>query len=188
MDYVKTINKYQPFNAQELEDQKTMLAYAAHFPHNLLSRSNIFAHFTSSGFIMNKALDQVVLIHHNIRNAWAWTGGHMDGDTDFLFVAMKEAMEETGLKQIEPLTDQIISLDILPVFGHYKRGTYISAHQHLNLAYVLIADEDHPLLVKPDENTDVKWFPISHFTHKHFDASDVYLYNKIIQRARSIKG
>lgn len=38
------------------------------------------------------------MIYHKIYNSWAWTGGHSDGDNDLLHVAMKEAKEETGIK------------------------------------------------------------------------------------------
>ncbi|WMM23788.1 GNAT family N-acetyltransferase [Tissierella sp. MB52-C2] len=54
---------------------------------------------------MNKSLDKVLMIHHNIRNTWAWTGGHVDGDSDFLHVAIKEAKEETGINTFTALTN-----------------------------------------------------------------------------------
>ena len=43
------------------------------------------------------------MIHHNIYNSWSWTGGHADGDKDLLYVAIKEAKEETGVKNIKAL-------------------------------------------------------------------------------------
>jgi len=61
-----------------------------------LLRDNEIAHITSSGFILNKSLDKALLIHHNIRNVWAWTGGHADGNSNLLEVAIQEAVEETG--------------------------------------------------------------------------------------------
>lgn len=121
MDYIKQIVDYSPTNKQEIQDKKVILNYINQFPQNILLRENEFAHITSSGFIMNEQLDQVLMIHHNIRNTWAWTGGHMDGDTDLLHVAMKEAKEETGIIDIHPLSKNIASVDILPVFGHMKK-------------------------------------------------------------------
>ena len=184
MDYIKQIIEFIPTNQQEIQDKKIILQYVENYPHNILSRKNEFAHFTSSGFIMNKALDKVLMIHHNIRNAWAWTGGHVDGDTDFLHVAIKEAKEETGINSAIPLTKNIVSIDVLPVYGHVRRNKYVSAHLHLSIAYVLIASEKETLIVKEDENTDVSWFTLDKFTENHFDSKDIYLYNKIINRAK----
>ncbi len=184
MDYIEQITKFIPENDQERQDKKVILDYIEKFPHNILIRDNEFAHITSSGFIMNQALDKVLMIHHNIRNVWAWTGGHVDGDTDFLHVAIKEAKEETGIKNVKPLTDEIITIDILPVYGHMKNNKYVSVHQHLSVAYVLIANEDEELRIKEDENSGVEWFPLGKFTEDYFDDKDVYLYNKIIERAK----
>ncbi|MCB2290901.1 NUDIX hydrolase [Clostridium sp. CS001] len=187
MEYIKQIIEFIPENKQEIQDKKVLLDYIEKYPHNILVRENEFAHITSSGFIMNKSLDKVLMIHHNIRNAWAWTGGHVDGDTDLLHVAIKEAKEETGITTVTALTEKIISIDILPVYGHEKKGKYVSSHLHLSIAYVLIASEEEALIVKEDENTGVAWFPLNKFNEDYFDANDVYLYNKIINRAKQVK-
>lgn len=186
MDYLKQIEDYKPFNEQEHQDKRMILGYAKRFPNNILLRENEIAHFTSSGFIMSKKLDKVLLVHHNIRDTWAWTGGHADGDSDFLHVAIKEAKEETGIKNVIPLDENIISLDILPVYGHTKKDNYISAHLHLSIAYILIASEEEVLSVKQDENSGVDWFSTERFTSELFDSNDVYLYNKLIQKAHQI--
>lgn len=187
MNYIKKIMDFNPANQQEIQDKKVILDYIEKFPNNILLRENEFAHITSSGFIMNKSMDKVLLVHHNIRNTWAWTGGHADGDSDFLHVAIKEAKEETGINTITALTEEIVSMDILPVFGHMKRNKYVSAHQHLSIAYILIADENEKLVIKEDENSGVDWFSTDRFTKEYFDDSDVYLYNKLINRALLIR-
>jgi 8-oxo-dGTP pyrophosphatase MutT (NUDIX family) len=186
MDYIKQIIEFIPTNEQENQDKKIILDYIKKFPDNILLRENVFAHITSSGFIMNQEMDKVLMIHHNIRNTWAWTGGHVDGDADFLHVAIKEAKEETGIKVVTALTKDIIAIDILPVYGHMIRNKYVSAHLHLSVAYVLIASEIETLIVKEDENSDVNWFSLDKFNEDYFDSKDVYLYNKLIQRAKHI--
>lgn len=186
MCYIEEIHEFIPTNAQERQDKKLIREYIKLFPNNILLRDNEIAHITSSGFIMNKELTKVLMIHHNIRDTWAWTGGHADGDKDLLQVAIKEAKEETGIKQVTFLSKDIISLDILPVYGHMKKGRYVSAHLHLSIAYILIANEEETLVVKEDENTGVSWFEVDKFTEEYFDKNDVYLYNKLINKAKQI--
>ncbi len=135
---------------------------------------------------MNNELDKVLMVHHNIRNVWAWTGGHADGDSDLLKVTIKESKEETGMKLVTPLTENIASIDILPVHGHMRRGKYISAHLHFSVAYILTASEEETHIVKEDENSGVRWFNLDRFTEDNFDIHDVYLYNKLIKRSKQI--
>lgn len=187
MNYTEAIISYQPINEQEIKDKKVILDYINHFGDNVLSRSNEIAHITSSGFIMNETLDKVLLVHHNIRNVWSWTGGHADDDKDMLYVSLKEAQEETGIQDIYPLSNEIASIDILTVEGHKKKGQYINVHLHLSVAYVLIADEACEVTVCPDENSAVAWFPVSQFTKEYFNDHDVYLYQKLISYAKKVK-
>lgn len=183
MEWIKQIEDFQPANTQERQDKRVILRYIEQFP-NILLRENEFAHITSSGFILNENLDKVLMVHHNIRNVWSWTGGHADGETGFLHTAIKEAREETGVCTLRPLTGEIASLDILPVWGHMRKGKYVCTHLHLSVAYLLIAGEQDILRVKPDENSGVQWFGADMFNEAYFDSHDVYLYGKLIQRAR----
>ena len=46
----------------------------------------------------------------------------------------------------------------MTVDGHVKRGSYVPSHTHLNVTYLMEADEQEVLRVKPDENSGVRWF------------------------------
>lgn len=96
---------------------------------------------TASSWLLNATHDKVLMIYHNIYHSWAWTGGHADGDRDLLAVAKREAMEETGVTEIRAISEDIFSLEILTVDGHEKRGVYVPSHLHLNVSYLLEADE-----------------------------------------------
>lgn len=158
--YLKeSIEKFCPYNEQEEVDRKIMLKYINDFD-NILTRQNEYAHFTSSAFVLNKERTKILMIYHNIYNSWAWTGGHSDGDSDLLNVAIKEAKEETGIENIRPISRNIYSIEIINVNGHEKKGKYIASHVHLNVTYLLEADEDQKIKIKEDENSGVKWFPI----------------------------
>ncbi len=99
-----------------------------------------------------------MLIHHNIYNAWTWTGGHADGEEDLLQTALREVREETGLANIKPVNGDIFSIEIITVDGHIKSGRYVSSHLHLNVTYLIEADEDEALHIKADENSAIGWF------------------------------
>ena len=155
----ESIEKFIPYNEQEEVDRRIMLNYINDFD-DVLTRQNEYGHFTSSAFVMNKERTKILMVYHKIYNSWAWTGGHSDGDSDLLYVAMKEAKEETGIKNVSPISKDIYSLEILRVNGHEKRGKYVGSHLHLNVTYLLEADEREEVHIKEDENNGVKWVPI----------------------------
>jgi len=181
MNYIDLIKKYKPCNEQETKDKEIIIRYLDMFD-DILTRDNELIHITSSAFIVNKNRDKTLMIHHNIYNSWCWTGGHADGESDLLLVAINEAKEETGIKNILPVSNASYSLDILPVFGHMRKGKYISSHLHISVAYLIEADENEPLTVKPDENSDVKWIPIDEIGTYSTEPHMKYIYNKIIYK------
>ena len=161
----KEIETYLPFNEQEEQDQRQFLRLLGHMP-DLLTRENDVAHITVSAWIVNLDRTKVLMAYHNIYQSWAWLGGHADGNPDVRQVIRKEIEEESGLTDIRFLTDDIFSLESLTVDGHEKRGTYISSHLHLNLTFLLEADEHLPLRIKPDENSQIGWINISEIAEK----------------------
>lgn len=154
------IYAYKPCCSQELVDRQQMLKYMDEYS-DILLRSNEVAHFSASAWVVNPTRSRVLMVYHNIYRSWAWPGGHADGEDDLLAVAMREVREETGIGKLRPAQSDIYSLEILPVEAHVRRGAPVPAHLHLNLTYLLEAEEDQPLLVKPDENSGVRWFELS---------------------------
>ena len=157
MNLRDAILAYSPACEQEAQDRRMMLNYLSMFD-NLLTRENEIAHFTASAWVTNPAHDKVLMLYHNIYNSWAWPGGHADGEADLLKVALKEIREETGIANVRPAQTANISLEILTVDAHFKRGRYVVPHLHLNLTYLLEADDGQALRSKPDENSAVRWF------------------------------
>lgn len=185
MNYIEKIKNYKPFNEQEEKDKELILKLMENYD-DLLVRDNVIAHLTSSGYIVNKTRDKVLMIFHKIYNSWAWTGGHCDGDEDFLHVALKEAVEETGIKHIKPISDDIVSLDVLTVDGHIKRGKYVASHLHLNVTYFLEGDEEDELILNEDETKGVKWIPIDEIHKYSSEPFMIGVYEKLNLKLKEI--
>ena len=155
----ENLEEFEPYNEQEEVDKKIILDCINNFD-DTLTRQNKYGHFTSSAFVLNKERTKILMVYHKIYNSWAWPGGHSDGDSNLLNVAMKEAKEETGIKNVIPIFKNIYSIEIISVNGHEKSEKYISSHVHLNVTYLLEADENEKIHIKEDENSGVKWVPI----------------------------
>ena len=182
--YRDAIRAYQPTCPQEAADKNMMLEYIERFPDSILNRENRWAHMTASGFIINADASKVLFVHHNIYKVWAWTGGHADGEADMLAVALKEAREETGVQHIRPLRSEIASLELLAVWGHEKRGVWVPGHQHLNVSYLLVADEMDTLHYCPEENSGAAWLPVERLSQLTNEWQMDPIYAKLLSRAR----
>lgn len=179
------IKNYKPYNEQEERDLALFEKCLDTFD-DVLFRENTIAHIGCSAFVVNKDRSKVLMIYHNIYQSWSLPGGHADGNSDFLGVAMEELKEETGVKQYHPIIEDIFSIDTLAVIGHYKRGTYVSAHLHLDATFLIEANDEDPLIIKEDENSDVKWVPmdevVAHSTEPHMKL----VYGKLIDKVRTL--
>lgn len=186
MNLKEKIENYKPYNEQEACDKEMMLEYINTFD-DVLTRDNKMCHFSASSWIVNKDRTKVIMIYHNIYKSWAWTGGHCDGDEDVLHVALKEAEEETGLKNLKVLDDNIFSLEIITVNAHIKRGKYVCPHLHLNCTFLIEADENETLRIKEDENSGVKWVDINDVTKLSNESKMIPIYEKINEKLFKIK-
>lgn len=183
MDWINLIRNYNPYNEQEKKDKEIIL-YCIDTFDDVLTRQNEVAHITSSAFIVNKNRDKVLMVYHNIYNSWSWTGGHADGEEDLLAVAIREVKEETGIKNVYPVTSNIFSIEILTVVGHEKFGKYVSPHLHLSVAYLVEADENEALIIKEDENSGVKWIPIYKINEYSNEPHMQKVYDKLLEKIR----
>ena len=187
MRYDEAFLNYRADGAQEAADRKEILDLIGRHGDAILTRDCVRNHLTASGFIVNEACTHALMVYHNIYKSWSWTGGHADGEDDLLSVALREAREETGA-EVTPALPEPVALDILPVFGHFKKGKYVLPHMHLNLTYLLVAKEDAVLTVKPDENSGVKWITFEDLAREVTEPPMLAIYGKIIERIKKYKG
>jgi len=85
------------------------------------------------------------------------------------------------------LDESIFATSASPIAGHVKRGKYVPAHVHLNISYLLEADENAKLKIKEDENTGVKWVDIKEATKVTSEPKMVPIYSKLIDRLKEVK-
>lgn len=179
------LQDFKPTCEQEEIDVDLIKKYDEMFL-DITTRDNTLCHLTSSVFIVNEDFTKVLSIFHNIYQSWCWVGGHADGDENLLHVAIKETEEETGLnkEQIKILSNTPISIEILPVTSHVRKGKYVSGHLHLNATYLLQAKESDAIRIAEDENSNIAWLPFEDLVQKSTEPHMIITYKKIIDKIK----
>ena len=175
------ILNYKPYDEKEALDKEVMLSFISS-NEDVLTRENKIAHMTASAWIVNKNRDKILMIYHNIYDSWAWVGGHADGDEDLLHVINKEIEEETGIKSAKLIDDKIYGLNIVTVDDHMKRGKLVNSNLHMDIEYLFEADENEELIIKPDENSGVKWVPINEVTNYTTEEKMKAIYKRLNEK------
>jgi 8-oxo-dGTP pyrophosphatase MutT (NUDIX family) len=138
-------------------------------------RDYLPGHITGSAWIVNKQRTKVLLVHHAKLNRWLQPGGHADGEEDVLNVALREAEEETGVKNFNVLSHHIFDLDIhtIPTRKDFPR------HEHYDIRYLIEATDTDPVIVS-EESHDVKWISLKQLADFNDEPSILRLKQKLI--------
>ena len=180
------IIKYEPWDEKETAEKEMILEFLQNHQ-DAFHRTNLAGHMTVSAWVVNPEHTKVLMAYHKLYDSWAWLGGHADGCTDLVSVAVKEAREEAGLgaDEVRPVCREVLSLEVLPVSGHVKKGKWVPSHLHYNVTYLLEASEEAVLKVNEEENTDVAWFALEDVQNASKEPWFVeHIYSKLIAKMK----
>ncbi|MDC0275354.1 NUDIX hydrolase [Verrucomicrobiales bacterium] len=149
--FLKLLAEYEGRHPEESDVVDRFRYFVSAHP-DCFERSLQIGHLTGSAWVVNAAGDAVLLTHHRKLNIWVQPGGHADGETDILGVALKEADEETGLKPIEAISDAIFDLDIHEIPARKEDP----AHFHYDVRFALQHSGDGRYAIS-EESHDLAW-------------------------------
>jgi 8-oxo-dGTP pyrophosphatase MutT (NUDIX family) len=119
-------------------------------------RENLHGHLTGSAWVVNRSGEMVLLLLHRGLQKWLQPGGHADGEMNIAAVALREVREESGLTRITPYGHGIFDVDI----HHIPERAGVPAHEHYDLRYLFVADDQEQLQLDPAEATAARWVPV----------------------------
>ncbi len=148
------LDSHTPFDDTEMQMLDRFRGFVASQP-QCFERSLLAGHVTGSAWILDANSAQVLLLHHRKLNRWLQPGGHCDGDSDVLRVALREAREETGIERLAPVSSQIFDVDI-----HWipQRGA-VPGHYHYDARFLLRAAQGE-VLRHNHESKGALWMPL----------------------------
>ena len=116
------------------------------------NRERLAGHFTASSWIVNPDRTHTLLTLHKKLGRWLQLGGHADGNENLMEVALKEAEEESGLKNLRLVENSIFDLDkhIIPERPH------VPEHFHYDVRFMIEADLTDKLVIS-NESVSLAW-------------------------------
>lgn len=148
------LRAYSTEDAGEREMLARMQEFAAAHE-DCCERSLKIGHMTGSAWVVDQVREQALLTHHRKLNRWMQVGGHADGETDLLAVAMREAREESGLVTLRAVSEMPFDIDIHEI---PERGTE-PRHFHYDVRFLLEAAPGEDLVVS-EESHALAWIPL----------------------------
>jgi 8-oxo-dGTP pyrophosphatase MutT (NUDIX family) len=149
---------YETDAPDQITEKSRFAAFAASSP-DVYLRTHATGHFTASCWLLSGDGQRVLLTHHKKLARWLQLGGHADGDTDLVAVALREAIEESGLQDlaIEPA---IFDLDAHQIPARPDTP----AHIHWDVRFVLFARGSEAFAVS-DESHALAWRDVRQIAH-----------------------
>ena len=151
---VQELRDYKPADAAEEEHRLHILAHVDGCQ-AWWHRDTLPGHVTASGFVIDPAMERMLLHHHRKLDRWLQLGGHDEGEQDPARTVLREVEEESGLvAAFFGDAPSIFDLDVhsIPATG----GT--PAHNHLDVRFLLVADPRQPLRRLKEESLELGWF------------------------------
>jgi 8-oxo-dGTP pyrophosphatase MutT (NUDIX family) len=115
-------------------------------------------HITSSAWIVSRESRSVLLTHHRKLERWLQLGGHADGESDVLASALREAEEESGLRDFSaiPRTGacEILDIDVHDIPARASEPL----HQHHDIRFLFEVSEAQVICHQENESKEVRWF------------------------------
>lgn len=122
---------------------------------NPFVRERRAGHFTGAAWLVSADGRRVLLTHHRKLDRWLQLGGHADGDANMRRVALKEAEEESGLKDLS------VDPDIFDLDRHWiPEHKNVPGHWHYDVRYVVRAGPEEAFVVS-DESHALAWRDIA---------------------------
>lgn len=117
-----------------------------------LRREGRPSHLTASAVVLDAAGTSVLLVLHAKTGLWLQPGGHVeDGDRSLAAAALREAVEETGIADLELADARPVHLE--------RHAAPCGARDHLDVRFALRA-RNGAVATASDESLDVRWFPL----------------------------
>lgn len=145
------IEAYAPADFDQEDAKACILQFLEEHPRDAHLRECAPGHLTASALVLHADGRRALFTLHKKLDRWLQPGGHCDGDANLAAVALREAIEETGIDGLT-IHPEPVDLDIHLI--PERPGE--EAHVHLDTRYLVFAPEGAEFVVS-EESHELAW-------------------------------
>lgn len=128
--------------------------------------------FCATIFVFTADGEKTLLVNHKKLQKWVPAGGKIDPNELPDDAAIRECLEETGVKitllgERAPVLGGLIrprGMQLNTVIPHEK--------EHIDFIYIAVANEEEAVVLNEQETSGVQWFDIATIIHPEFNTFD----------------
>lgn len=128
-------------------------------PHSITLRSNMRGHLTASALVLSPDLSEVLMIDHLALDARLPAGGHADEGKALRDEALRENVEETGVRDVVPIGPSPLDIDTHPIPTNPRKGE--GEHFHHDFMFAFMAKTREIPTPQLAEVAGSLWIPIA---------------------------
>lgn len=150
-ELIEMLLKHKPFDKNEEESVKKTLDFLK-CNDDVFGNSNLKGHITASVWLLDFSGESVLLTHHKKLERWLQLGGHTEIGESIYESAIREAVEESGLRDLEFMDEQIYDIDVHEI----PERKNLPAHNHYDIRFLIRQTRPQALIIS-EESNDLKW-------------------------------
>lgn len=151
-ELLDALRDYASIDDVEETHRRAMIALLEETPEPFSRAHFVPGHFTASCYIVDDAR-RLLLHHHRRLNRWLQMGGHVEGHEDPAAAALREGVEESGLRDLALATHAIVDLDVHRI----PAGKGEPDHDHFDVRYVARTTNPEAITIDRGESNDLAW-------------------------------
>lgn len=159
------LDDYLRRHGEEVAGLQGLIEQLAQDP-DILARSNMRGHITTSALVYDDSSDRLLMVHHRVLDRWLQPGGHHEGLEGLQASAAREVTEETGATRFSawPATTGAatpLDIDSHRIPANVARGE--GEHVHHDFIFLFRLDARAALSPQWAEVKGARWMPRREF-------------------------
>ncbi len=179
MNEKELIKELEKYKQNDKKDNKAdiFISFLKKNGRDSFFRTSKDGHITASGWLISEDLKKVLLISHKKLKKIIQPGGHCESnDSSVKMAALRELQEETGLKDIMSVSDEIFYIDI------YEIASGDKMHIHYDVCYLFTCNDKQQIRIS-NESDNIKWYYLDDI--EYMDSMDAAVL-KMTEKTKSI--
>jgi 8-oxo-dGTP pyrophosphatase MutT (NUDIX family) len=144
---------YHAADRLEAQHQRAVLDLLSYGTAPFSRAQYVPGHITASCFIIDPGSQRLLLHHHRRLDRWLQMGGHVEDGESAKDAALREAAEESGLRDLVMVSESVVDIDVHEI-PPWKGEP---GHSHFDVRYIARTSHPESIMIDRAESNELGW-------------------------------